>query len=80
MQVTETYKPLDRAAWRAWLERQHATVNEIWLLLDDRPEEPTVAYLDAVEEALCFGWIDSIQKRFSENERAATVLPAQATQ
>ena len=55
MQVTETYKPIDRAAWRAWLERQHATANEIWLLLDDRPEEPTVAYLDAVEEALCFG-------------------------
>ena len=75
MQVTETYKPLDRAAWRAWLERQHATANEIWLLLDDRPEEPTVAYLDAVEEAICFGWIDSIQKRFSENERAQRFSP-----
>ena len=75
MQVTETYKPLDRAAWRSWLEQHHATSNEVWLLLDDRPEEPTVAYLDAVEEALCFGWIDSIQKRFSENERAQRFSP-----
>ena len=74
-QITETYKPIDRAAWRAWLEQQHATANEIWLLLDDRPEEPTVAYLDAVEEALCLGWIDSIQKRFSENERAQRFSP-----
>ena len=47
MQVTVTFKPGDRPAWRAWLERYHRTANEIWLLLDDRPEEPTVLYLDA---------------------------------
>ena len=74
-QITETYKPPDRAAWRVWLEQYHATANEIWLLLDDRPGEPTVAYLDAVEEALCFGWIDSIQKRFSAYERAQRFSP-----
>ncbi len=38
-------------------------------------EEPTVAYLDAVEEAICFGWIDSIQKRHSTYERAQRFTP-----
>jgi uncharacterized protein YdeI (YjbR/CyaY-like superfamily) len=75
MQVTTTFKPEDRTAWRVWLEQYHATVDEIWLLLDDRPEEPTVTYLDAVEEAICFGWIDSIQKRHSTYERAQRFTP-----
>ena len=70
MQVTTTYKPSSRAAWRGWLEQNQGTAKEIWVLLDDRPEEPTILYLDAVEEAICFGWIDSIQKRFSPYERA----------
>jgi uncharacterized protein YdeI (YjbR/CyaY-like superfamily) len=61
--------------WRVWLEEHHATADGIWLLLDDRPEKPTVSYLDAVEEAMCFGWIDGIQKRFSSNERAQRFTP-----
>ena len=80
MQVTVTFKPGDRHPWRAWLERYHRTANEIWLLLDDRPEEPTVLYLDAVEEAICFGWIDGIQKRFSTYERGPAVYSPQATE
>ena len=75
MQVTTTFKPGDRPAWRAWLERNHRTASEIWLLLDDHPEASTVSYLDAVEEALCFGWIDGIQKRFSTDERAQRFTP-----
>ena len=58
-----------------WLEQNQGTAQEIWVLLDDRPEEPTVSYLDAVEEAICFGWIDSIQKRFSPYERAQRFSP-----
>jgi uncharacterized protein YdeI (YjbR/CyaY-like superfamily) len=75
MQVTTTFKPKDRTPWRGWLEQHHATADGIWLLLDDRPEEPTVSYLDAVEEAICFGWIDSIQKRYSTYERAQRFTP-----
>ncbi len=66
---------MDRAAWRFWLEQHHATTDEIWLLFDDRPEKPTVSYLDAVEEAICFGWIDSLQKRYSTYERAQRFTP-----
>jgi len=75
MQVTTTFKPKDRTEWRVWLEQHHATAEEIWLLLDDRPEEPTVSYLDAIEEAICFGWIDGIQKRHSTYERAQRFTP-----
>lgn len=75
MEVTDTIKPKDRTAWREWLDKHHKTLTEIWLLSDDRPEQQTVKYLDAVEEAICFGWIDGIQKRFSPYELAQRFTP-----
>lgn len=70
MEITTTLKAADRDAWRAWLSAHHTRSAEIWLLSDDRVEVATVSYLDAVEEALCFGWIDGIAKRYSPSERA----------
>ncbi len=56
----ERYQPADRAAWRAWLEANHATARGIWVVTYRRRSgKPVVAYDDLVEEALCFGWIDS---------------------
>jgi uncharacterized protein YdeI (YjbR/CyaY-like superfamily) len=75
MEVTTTYKAADRREWRSWLERNHQTASEIWLLFDDAVAVSTVSYLDAVEEALCFGWIDGIQKRVSSCERAQRFTP-----
>jgi ribosomal protein S18 acetylase RimI-like enzyme len=75
MDITNTIKPKNRSEWREWLETNHQTLTEIWLRSDDRSEEPTVAYLDAVEEAICFGWIDGIHKRFSTNELAQRFTP-----
>lgn len=75
MEVTTTYKAIDRPAWRAWLEQHHVTTKEIWLLFDDVPAFSTISYLDAVEEAICFGWIDSVQKRFSTYECAQRFTP-----
>jgi uncharacterized protein YdeI (YjbR/CyaY-like superfamily) len=75
MDITTTFKPQDRTEWRKWLDQNHQTLTEIWVLLDDRPEQPTVTYLDAVEEALCFGWIDGIAKRFSSHELAQRFTP-----
>jgi uncharacterized protein YdeI (YjbR/CyaY-like superfamily) len=50
----------DRAAWRRWLERNHATSGAVWLVLAKKgASERSVTYDEAVEEALCFGWIDS---------------------
>jgi uncharacterized protein YdeI (YjbR/CyaY-like superfamily) len=75
MEVTSTFKPADRAAWRDWLERNNQSAGEVWLLFDSRAEVSTLSYLDAVEEALCFGWIDSIGKRFSGDEVAQRFTP-----
>jgi uncharacterized protein YdeI (YjbR/CyaY-like superfamily) len=75
MEITETFKASDRAAWRAWLMKRHADAREVWLLLDDRQEVPTVSYLDAVEEALCFGWVDSTAKRACDHTLAQRFSP-----
>ncbi|HEX2202321.1 MAG TPA: YdeI/OmpD-associated family protein [Longimicrobium sp.] len=52
--------PLTRDAWRAWLEENHARSAGVWLVSYKKAaEKPRVEYEEAVEEALCFGWIDS---------------------
>ena len=49
----------DRAAWRAWLAENHVTSPGIWLVIYKKSSgKPRLSYDDAVEEALCFGWID----------------------
>lgn len=50
----------DREAWRAWLQQRHDTEKNVWLIIyHKKSKTPSVAYSEAVEEALCFGWIDS---------------------
>jgi uncharacterized protein YdeI (YjbR/CyaY-like superfamily) len=71
MQITETFYAPDRAAWRAWLAANHATAKEIWLVTyGKKSSHPSISYLHAVEEALCFGWIDGIAKKL-DAERTA---------
>ncbi|MCG5053792.1 MAG: YdeI/OmpD-associated family protein [Myxococcales bacterium] len=62
MDISNILDPGTRQAWRAWLEANHTRCVEIWLLL--RRERPSrLTYLEAVEEALCFGWIDGLAKK-----------------
>ena len=50
----------DVGEWRKWLQRNHAKEKNVWLILYHKASStPSVVYADAVEEALCFGWIDS---------------------
>ena len=50
----------DRAAWRTWLETHHTQPAGVWLTLYKKESgQRQMTYADAVEEALCFGWIDS---------------------
>ena len=50
----------DRGEWRAWLAEHHASAPGVWLILSKKGGgQPGVMYDEAVEEALCFGWIDS---------------------
>jgi uncharacterized protein YdeI (YjbR/CyaY-like superfamily) len=53
------FEPADRAAWRNWLDRNHRTSSGVWLVFRKGPQRQ-LTYADAVEEALCFGWIDSV--------------------
>src|ERR671919_31891 len=60
-------RPTTRRAWRAWLERNHVRSAGVWLVLVRKDAAlPRVSYPDAIEEAVCFGWIDSKQKRLDD--------------
>ena len=72
----DTFFAADRAAWRSWLERHHAARTQVWLLLHKKHvEEPSVRYDEAVEEALCWGWIDGLTKRWDERSYAVRFTP-----
>lgn len=60
----------NRKEWRAWLMKNHTTQKSVWLIIYHTGiETPSVYYDEAVEEAICFGWIDSIaHKRDSESK------------
>ena len=63
----KTFYAKDRKAWREWLSKNHDKEKEIWLVYFRKATgKPTVTYNEAVEEALCFGWIDSIEKGIDE--------------
>ncbi len=66
----------DRAEWRAWLSENHDKEKEAWLLYPKKASgKPRILYNDAVEEALCFGWIDSTVKRIDEYSYAQRFSP-----
>ena len=55
-----TFYAPDQATWRQWLETHHASSESIWLIIYKKGSgTPSVYYPEAVDEALCFGWIDS---------------------
>jgi uncharacterized protein YdeI (YjbR/CyaY-like superfamily) len=57
----------DREEWEAWLEAEHATSDGVWIKFAKKGSGlPSVAYPDAVESALCFGWIDSLVNSLDE--------------
>src|ERR1700733_9522566 len=68
-----------RLQWRKWLEAHHDSTPEIWLVFPKRhTAEECFSYDDAVEEALCFGWIDSIVRRLDDDRYARKFTPRKA--
>ncbi len=57
MDAAEFYAA-DRATWRKWLAKNHGTESSVWLIFE-KGKNRKLMYEDIVEEALCFGWIDS---------------------
>jgi uncharacterized protein YdeI (YjbR/CyaY-like superfamily) len=71
MNIGKTMYLTKRDEWRKWLVEHHETEKEIWLIYyRKKTGKPRISYNDTVEEALCFGWIDSIIKGI-DNERFA---------
>ena len=65
-----SFHPLTRAEWREWLAQNHARPQGIWLITYKKATgKPRVEYVETVEEALCFGWIDS-KSNTLDDERA----------
>jgi uncharacterized protein YdeI (YjbR/CyaY-like superfamily) len=75
----KTLKVSTREAWRGWLARHHATTTEVWLRYAKRHTgEPRVEYDAAVEEAICFGWIDGLVRSVDERYYAQRFTPRRA--
>ena len=76
MEIGETLYVVDRKPWREWLEANFDTAKDIWLVYPNKASgEPRILYNDAVEEALCFGWIDSIIKKLDSQRSAQRFTP-----
>ncbi|MEJ2759331.1 MAG: YdeI/OmpD-associated family protein [Anaerolineales bacterium] len=73
MQALEVHS---RSEWRAWLAANHNKESEIWLVYYKKVSGiPSIPYNASVEEALCFGWVDSIIKRIDEQKYARKFTP-----
>jgi uncharacterized protein YdeI (YjbR/CyaY-like superfamily) len=71
MERTKELHFANRRDWRSWLEKNNETKREAWLIFYKKHTgKPNVTYDEAVEEALCFGWIDSIIKRIDHEKFA----------
>jgi uncharacterized protein YdeI (YjbR/CyaY-like superfamily) len=65
--------------WRDWLDEHHAAEPEIWLVFYKRDTGvASIEYSDALDEALCFGWVDSLVKRLDERRYARKFTPRRA--
>lgn len=76
MKATKTLYVTNRKEWREWLEKNFTTEKEVWLIFYKKHiEKPKILYDDAVEEAICFGWIDSIIKKIDDEKYARKFTP-----
>ena len=68
--------PATRAAWRAWLEQHHGHTEGVWLISSKRAAgKPRLGYDETVEEALCFGWIDSTARTLDDERTLQWFAP-----
>ena len=76
MEKTEELHFVVRRDWRSWLEKNHETKKEAWLIFCKKHTgKPNISYDEAVEEAICLGWIDSIAKRIDDEKFTRKFTP-----
>lgn len=70
------FHPLSRQQWRAWLEENHDRLEGVWFVYYKKTTgKPRVGYDEAVEEALCFGWIDSLPRKLDKERSKLLFTP-----
>ena len=67
-----------RPGWRDWLAEHHGTSPGVWVVRWKKGRGPHLPYEDVVEEALCFGWIDSVQRTVDADRSMLLVTPRKA--
>ena len=76
MKITQKLYVKNRKEWRSWLKKNFDKKKEIWLVYPkNSSNKPRILYNDAVEEALCFGWIDSTRKSLDKNNSVQRYSP-----
>src|SRR5215813_8427147 len=76
MEIRKTLYVTSREEWRAWLTKHYQSETEVWLIYYKKHTgQPRISYDHAVEEALCFGWVDSIVKRIDDEKFAQKFTP-----
>src|SRR5258705_981220 len=75
----KTIHPKTRKAWRQWLEKNHTVLPGVWMIYyKEGSEKRRFDYGEAVEEALCFGWIDSLPRKLDEARSMLKFTPRKA--
>ena len=76
MEIGETLYVTNREDFRKWLLKNHQTRKEIWLIQYKKAtKKPSIDYVEAVEEAICFGWIDGLEKSLDAERYALRFSP-----
>ena len=76
MKITKSFTPSDQNEWRRWLEKNHNRESEVWLVyFKPASGKSNLDYESSVEEALCFGWIDSLIQKLDEDTYARKFNP-----
>ena len=78
-EVKQVVHAKNRAEWREWLQKNSQSAKSVWLILQHKKSKTEGINLnDATEEALCFGWIDSLAKKNDEQSYGLTFTPRNA--
>ena len=76
MEITQILEVKNRQEWRTWLSKNYNSAKDIWLVYyNKKSSKERISYNDAVDEALCFGWIDSTTKAWNEESSVQRFSP-----
>jgi uncharacterized protein YdeI (YjbR/CyaY-like superfamily) len=78
--MLRTFHASSLAEWTKWLEEHYSSKKEVWLIFYKKHTgKPNISYTDAIEQALCFGWIDSIIQKIDDHTFARKFTPRKKT-